>query len=118
MHSLSIAFGPTSTMWRLLFKTKESAEKAWDKEWLAEDKALVIHDDFGQSLALRTSNVHGVMLEDLDASKLGNLAFNLHNAHMQIDWQNTMRNDAKLRTAQMAQGPAMINPMGPNGRFS
>jgi len=119
MHSLSIAVGPT--VWRLLFKTPEAAAAVTDTltAGLAQDIDLIsLADDFGQTMVVAHGSFCGLMLEDLDASKLGNLAFNLHQAHMQVDWQSTARADPKLRAAATMQGPAVINPMGPNGRFS
>lgn len=122
MHSLSIAFGPAGTVWRLLFKTAESAAAVRETvENNAADKnndPVTVQDDFGQELTVRFFQVHGMMLEDLDESKLGNIAFALHGAHTQTDLQSAARADPKLRTAAMTQGAPMIQPMPGNGRFN
>lgn len=114
MYALTICFGPTGTNWRLLFKTKESLEKQRNEMPVMEQ--LFITDDFGQQCTIKTKQIHGTMIEDLDESKVANVEMALHGARTQASAQQRAEADPTLRAARFAQGPAVINPMG-NGRW-
>ncbi len=107
MHSLSVALGPV--VWRLVFNTKEEAENAFTH--FSEANVDVV-DDYGQRIATRSADVTGLMLEDLDRSKLAYVAMALHQARSQAEAQKMAANDPALRAAHNARGPAVIAPGG------
>lgn len=112
MFALTISFGPQGTMWRLLYKTEETAQRAYAVTERVPNPYL--EDDFGQKLHVH-GQVHGIMLEDMEQSKLANIEMALHNARTQAGAQTRAANDPILKSAQMTRGPAMLSPMGPNG---
>lgn len=114
MYALTICFGPVGTSWRLLYKTKEQATHAFNNGTIGD--CFEVTDDFGQVCRVEEKNIHGRMLEDLDESKIGNVEMALHGARTQASAQRQAEADPALRTARMAQSPAMLNPMG-NGRW-
>jgi hypothetical protein len=116
MFSLSVALdGPV--IWALMFKTKESAEKAWSAaSELAPQIAVTISDDFGQKVLLTGDKFIGAVLEDLSLTRLAHIERYLHEARTRAKAQQDAHADPVLRTAAMAQGPSMISPMG-NGPF-
>lgn len=119
MHSLTIVFGPSPVPWVLLFKTKESAETA--RMRVNETNDMLVADDFGQEIHIRKESIHGIMLEDMEQSKLAHIEQGLHRARTQAKAQQMAAADPTLRTAQMMGGPAMLQPGfggGPgNGAF-
>ncbi len=113
MYSLTIAFGETPAMWRLLFKTPEAGQAAHLKS-VGIDNFVNITDDFGQTCSLRADAIKGVMLEDLDQSRLAGVEMMLHNARTQAQAQTQARSEPALRSA--GQGPSVFVPQG-NGRM-
>jgi len=114
MYCLTICFGPAATTWALMFKTEEKAIQAL--QFINEHVDGNFTDDFGQTIALKTSELHGVMLEDLSLSKLAHIERALHQARMQAEGQKMAQTDPALMHA--ARGPNIISPMmGGNGRF-
>jgi hypothetical protein len=112
MFSLTIAFGETPAMWRLLFKTEEAAKKGQSLLGTAE-ACCSIADDFGQTCTLEAGAVCGWMLEDLDQSKQAGVEMMLHNARTQAQAQAQARTEPALR--QVGQSPSVFVP-GMNGR--
>lgn len=123
MFSLSISFGPIGTTWRLLYKTEEKAFEHFAFANSPKDKTvdfngderIRLEDDFGQIASFKRDALHGIMLENLDQSKLGNIEMALHNAHVQAEGQSRAENDPALRSR--VRGPSVISPIGGNGRF-
>jgi hypothetical protein len=113
MYSLTIAFGETPAMWRLLFKTKEAAHNAC--AGLVAIPSINIADDFGQQCSLLSDRILGWMLEDLDQSKQAGAEMMLHNARTQAAAQTQARTEPALRSG--AQGPSVFVPNG-SGRMS
>jgi hypothetical protein len=111
MYSLTIAFGETPAMWRLLFKTEEAALSATA---LASIDSFSITDDYGQTCKIRGLAI-GLMLEDLDQSKQAGAEMMLHNARTQAMAQTIARQEPALRSA--GQGPSVFVPNG-GGRMS
>lgn len=105
MHSITICFGPQGTIWNFLFKTEEAAKNAMEK---IGEKCLIA-DDFGQAANIQPTQIHGMMLEDLDLSQAGQIERGLHNARSQAKAQQRAMSDATIRTAAMAQGPAVLS---------
>lgn len=116
MFSLSVALdGPV--IWALMFKTKESAEKAWsDLVKPTEAPGIELKDDFGQKVVITFPRFAGAVLEDLSLTRLAHIERYLHEARTRAKAQQDAHADPVLRTAAMAQGPSMISPMG-NGPF-
>jgi hypothetical protein len=117
MFSLTIAFGETPTMWRLLFKTEEVANSAVNALSTAAGNnmsASVIIDDFGQRCTILAIGLKGWILEDLDQSRLAGVEMMLHNARTQAQAQVQARQEPALRSA--GQGPSVFVPQG-NGRI-
>jgi hypothetical protein len=110
MYSLTIVFGPTGTAWRLLFKEKERAEKAFRDTELPD---VTILDDFSQSVHI-TGKMHGVMLENLNESKLGFIEMKLHDLRAQKDAAERIKSDpalaAAIRASQGNQGMPILQP--------
>lgn len=118
MFSLTIAFGETPAMWRLLFKTEEAAQVVVDVLQLTSrrpENVAAMHDDFGQHCCIECKNIQGWMLEDLDQSKQAGAEMMLHNARTQAMAQTIARQEPALRSA--GQGPSVFVPNG-GGRMS
>lgn len=125
MYSVSIAF--SVVCWRLLYKTEEKANEHFNfiSDALHGDKTMdfsvnqriSLEDDFGQRCSLRTKDIGGVMVENMDQSKLGNIEVMLHNARTQTTAQRQAETDPVLRASRPHASPAIISPMG-NGRIS
>ena len=114
MYSLTVVFGTPTTTWRLLFKNKEGADQA---NGLLSDHPMQdmrVSDDFGQTVNIRASTIHGRMLENLEESQLAYVEMALHNARVQAKAQTRAGSDPVLRSAQ--RGPAVLSPL--NGGFN
>lgn len=119
MHSLTICFGPTGTVWTLLFKEEEKARTAY----VALDKPtntanffenVFLNDDYGQELQIRLGEIKGVLLEDMDLSQLAQVERGLHQARSQAKAQTRAMQDPVIKESLRAQqqGPAVMSPMG------
>lgn len=117
MFSLTIVFGPASTNWRLLFKTEEAANLAFGilERRTGEDTRL--EDDYGQKLSLK-GQLHGLMMEDMEKSKVGAIEYSLHGARTQANFNQRVQADPAMRAANMGSGMPMIGQVPGNGRFS
>lgn len=114
MFCLTVAVG--NIPWALMFKTEESANVAFIALDTFTTDAVRVTDDFGQTLVVRDSALQGMMLEDMDKSKLAHIERALHHARMQQEGQKLAAADAQLRAGQ--HGPSIIAPMGGmNGGF-
>ena len=115
MFCLNIALGNTS--WRLLFKDAEKAKAAYDnlKPLPMSPANIQVEDDFGQTACLSMSSIQGLMLEDMDKTKLAHVEMALHQARTQNLATKMAQSDQGLRASSMMQGPAVLNPM--NGGF-
>lgn len=121
MFSLTIVFGPSSAMWALMFKTEEAARAKLVIPFGQDECPGMIKlvDDFGQECTLRTAEIHGWMLEDLEQSKLTHIERALHQARTKLKGDEIARADPTLRAATQQQPilqPAMPGMM-PNGGF-
>lgn len=124
MFSLTISFGPAATMWTLMWRDKEKAEAAWNAVALAKASETVLNltDEFGQEAVIEIATVHGVMLEDMEQSKLAHIERAMHQQRMQVKAQEMAQSDPVLRAARFQQGPAVLTPgmpgmPGMNGGF-
>ena len=125
MFAVSICFGVTC--WRLLYKTEEKAVEHFNfaNDAMHGDKTrefnileqIKLEDDFGQICSLRSKEINGIMLENMDESQLGSIEMALHNARTQTTAQRQAETDPVLRAARSVASPAIISPMGMgNGR--
>jgi hypothetical protein len=114
MFSLTIAFGETPAMWRLLFKTEEAAQKSYLALRNNQNTDIGLLDDFGQRCFVKPASLIAIMLEDLDQSRLAGVEMMLHNARTQAQAQTQARSEPALRSA--GQGPSVFVPQG-NGRM-
>ena len=114
MFCLNVALGNTS--WRLLFRDAEKAKAAF--QVLNSDFAtqVSVEDDFGQTLVAFGESMHGLMLEDMDQTKMAHVEMALHQARTQSLATKMAQTDQTLKADSMARGPAIIAPMSGNGR--
>ncbi len=108
MHSITVVFGPASL--RFLFKSKEKAESFKNFKTDHPTQDLHIDDDFGQHAEIKALSIHGIIIEDMDHSKLAGVEVMLHNTRIQALAQQRAQSDSQLRSAR--QGPAVISPLG------
>ena len=112
MHSVTVVFGPASL--RFMFRSKEKAEALRSFRCDHPTQDLLIDDDFGQHAEIRAASIHGVIIEDMDQSRLAGIELMLHNARIQASAQSRAQSDTQLRAAH--RGPAVISPVpGANG---
>ena len=122
MHSLTICFGPSATVWTLLFKTEEKASElynAYTGAKVARESSLLIGvDDFGQAISLVIDDIHGMMFEDMALSQEAAVERGLHQARTQAKAETKAMNDDVIKNAIRVkqQGPAVYQPGMPNGR--
>ena len=114
MFCLNIALGNTS--WRLLFKDADTAKVAFTILDSRNDPDIKIEDDFGQTLVAHVDSMHGLMLEDLDKTKMAHVEMALHQERTKVLAQNMAQTDPALKAASARQGPAIIAPMGNGAR--
>lgn len=126
MHSLTICFGPTGTIWTLLFKTEEKAAELYSSYLSckavgdgARGTLLASTDDFGQAFAVDLDLINGVMLENMDESQMAQIERGLHQARTQAKAETRAMSDEVIKGAMRAKqmGPAVMSPV-PGGRFN
>lgn len=113
MFIINVALGNTS--WRLLFKDEARAvtasldlTTAWERN---ADALISINDDFGQTIRMRGSAIHGMMTEDMDKTKMAHVEMALHQARTQGLATKMAQTDPALK-AQASMSPNVLNPMG------
>lgn len=115
MYSLTISFGMNGQMpWVFLYKTEETAKQA------AQSKTNTawwhVTDDFGQEGQFRVTDIHGILLENLELSKMAHVERGLHNLRTQIKADQMADADPTVKTARMRQGAAMLTPFANGAR--
>lgn len=116
MFTLSVVFGNASV--GFMFKTQEAAENA--AATLVGDPAMGVHvqkripieDDFGQHGVFNAESIHGVIVEDMERTKVARSEQMVHQMKCQMLARKLSSADPALR---MMNSPAMIDPMGGNG---
>jgi hypothetical protein len=122
MFSLTVVFGPAAAQSVLLFKSKESLDAALqnyrsDRTTTFERADFSASDDFGQTIQLKRTSIHGVMAEDMEISKLAYIERVLHQNRTHARAEQMAAEDPVLKTARMrSAGAAMLSP-GFNGAF-
>ena len=114
MFCLNVALGNVS--WLLLFKDVDTAKVAFTILDARNGPDIKIEDDFGQTLVAHVDSMHGLMLEDMEATKLAHVEMALHQERTRVLATKMAQTDPALRAGTMGQGPAIISPMG-NGRM-
>jgi hypothetical protein len=114
MHSLSISFGPTGTVWAYLFKEEAKAAEiynAYVKHQIQDDVGgvLIGSDDFGQSFAIPFSDIVGMMIEDLDQIEEARIQRSLADERCKAKFMQRAKSDPTIRQA-MGQGPGIVSP--------
>jgi hypothetical protein len=130
MYAITICFGH-GAVWALMFKDGQRAIEAFDRYKITSDniRAIGTHnddlfeaaDDFGQTIRISCRAVTGMMLEDMEHSKLAYIERGLHQARTQTKANEIANNDPVLREARRQQQSPILQPgmfPGPNGRFS
>jgi hypothetical protein len=108
VHSITVVFGPASLRFLFRDKAKAEAHKNFRTDHPTQD--LIIDDDFGQHAEIKAMSIHGIIIEDMDHSKLAGVEIMLHNTRIQAAAQHRAQSDPGLRAAQ--QGPRVLSPMG------
>lgn len=124
MFSLSVVIG--NAIIPLLYRSKDTGLKSRDTlaQWANEvpmmagqsRAPLSVDDDFGQQICVTATGFKGYLFEDLEQSKVGHCERALHQQRTMFTAQRMAESDTTLKTARLMQGPAMIDPMGMNGR--
>ena len=116
MHMLTVVFGPASISW--MFQEPEKADAIFaDIEGARIAKtSIAFTDDFGHRASIDGATICGMLLEDMEKSKMARVEHTLHNTRIQMLANKMAQSDPALRAASMMQGPAVLQPMG-NGRF-
>lgn len=114
MFSLTIALGPVQ--WRLMFRSQETAKAVFDDCCAATPlHRLDVSDDFGQRCVTLRTNITGVLLEDLQQSKLAQQELLLYGERVRHAAMMAAQSDPQLRQHPAPRGPAVLTPMGMNG---
>jgi len=71
---------------------------------------MIITDDFGQHAEIRSTSIHGIMIENLDETKLVAIEMMLHDARIRATAQQRAQSDTQLRATQ--RGPSVLTPLG------
>ena len=115
MFSLTIALGPVQ--WRLLYKSDETL-KAAEFPLLVEAHSndwVTLGDDFGQVVRIARSAITGVLVEDMQQSKLAQQELLLYGERVRHAAMMAAQSDPQLRQHPAPRGPAVLTPMGMNG---
>lgn len=111
MFIINVALGNTS--WRLLFKEEEKARETFIFiNSSPDDFRLRLEDDFGQTFSGYRHNIHGVMLEDMDKTKMAHVEMALHQARTQNLATRMAQHDPALKANSTMGGPSVLNPVG------
>lgn len=115
MYLLTVVFGPSPVPWAFMFHKRELVEAAFAALTASNPSVAKITDEFGQCAMINPAQIHGVMLEDMEQSKLAQIERGLHQARTQARANQQAMSDPVLKAAAAMQGPAVLNPV--NGRF-
>lgn len=125
MFALSVCFGPANTVWRFLFNEEPAARAAYSSlrfnapQGSFDDVEIV--DDYGQSARFH-GYANGVMLEDLDKSKIAHVEHTCHEQRIRAAASTRLTNDPEIKAAMNAQmnaqrsgvmtpGPSVYSPI-------
>lgn len=117
MYSLSIHFGPNAVVWAFLFKEKDKAARIYESLGLTIDPHVShyhVTDDFGQSATLVASQIHAVLLEDLDLTDEAKIVRSLANARNEVKARQRASTDPVIRSGMQQQGPSVLTPFRQN----
>ena len=116
MWNLTICFGPTGTIWALLFKTEEKAAEAYNayvehKINRAEGGIVIGSDDFGQSYAIPFDQIHAILIESLEQIEQARIQRALADERVKAKFMAAAKSDATIRQAMQGATPIMT-PFG------
>lgn len=112
MHSITIAFG-NSSVWVLLYKTKEAADIAWNTP--RSNGLLILRDDFGNHVEVKETEITGILHEDMEQSKLGAVERVLHQMRAQAVAEKMAASDPALQAGlSRRQANPILTPFGLN----
>lgn len=114
MHILTIVFGPAATQRPLHYKTAAGADRALQEATAAiagfpggpgvpGENIVKFNDDFGQSAAIISSELHGMLIEDTEASTEAHIQRGLDQARLQAAFETRAKSDQTLRTSAITQ---------------
>ena len=113
MFSLTINFGPTGTAWAFLFKDKEKADEAYALMCSVPCMVESLVDDFGQKAVFKNSEVHGIVLEDLEQVEAARIYRSLAEERIKVKLMAAAKSDPLIAEAmRRAQGAPVLTPMG------
>jgi hypothetical protein len=122
MYSLSINYGPTGTVWALLFKDEEKAEQAYNAyvdhkmNHAAGVSVLIGSDDFGQCYAIPFDEIHGMLFENLEQLEQARIQRALADERVKAKFMKAARSDPTIMEAarQGQPGTGVLTPFGRN----
>lgn len=119
MFNLSISFGPAGGMFVLVFKTAEAAEAAYAKVRnpgvIAPGAVVEISDNFGHNVRIALSQIHGAMIEDVDAALKLRADRWVAEQKAQAKAMQSVQNDPQMKAmAMLGPGGMPINSFGPS----
>jgi hypothetical protein len=97
-----------------MFRTKEKAEALRSFRVDHPTQDLIIDDDFGQHGEIKAGSIHGVIIEDMDLSKVAAVEFMLHNTRIHSQATTRAQSDPALKADRRA-GPQVLTPFPGNG---
>ncbi len=116
MYSLTIHFGPSMMVWALLFKTEEKAGEIYNAFVAAEvggtSDLLIGSDDFGQTFAVPSDEIRGIMLENLDLIEAARIQRSLAEERCKVKLMAAAKTDPVIGPALRGQGSPVLTPMG------
>ena len=115
MFSITVVFGPGPTSWRFLYKSLAGAEKYDAHLTDHPTQDLQIADDFGQKAKIKSTQIHAIMLENMEESKQAGIEVSMHDMRTKATIQARIQSDPAIRAAMQQRGPAVLTPVGPNG---
>ena len=114
MYLISVVVGRAQPLvWGLLFKDENNALAALGR--LREVGDIDVEDEHGQRLCAKGGDIGPILFENLTESKVANIERTLHDQRIRAAVVSRMQADTGMRSL-VTGGPAMISPMGMNGR--
>lgn len=108
MFLVTIAIG--STTWALAFNSHDNAVRAYQQARpLVMGGNVEIEDDYGQAFSGASTEIKGVLMEDMDKTALAHIERMVHATRTQIEAQKRAEADPKIRSARQ-MGPAVLTP--------
>ncbi len=115
MYLISVVVGRAQPLvWGLLFRDEKKALDALTSLRAVGD--IDVADEHGQRLIAKGGDIGPVMFENMDESKMASIERTVHDQKIRAAVVNRMRTEPGLQNLALGGGPAMLSPMGMNGR--